>query len=67
MIDLERKLASVRLRVWGLVVNFIANIIALYGLAGILNGRDTWLVFISGSVLTLLCLLVLAMPVLDKK
>ena len=65
MIDLERKFGPMRLRAWGLVINFVANVIALYGLSLVLGGRDGWFWLLTGIIGTVLCIAVLALP--DRK
>ena len=40
MIDLDRRYGIWSGRVWGLIVNLLANALALYGLVGFLAGRD---------------------------
>ncbi len=65
MIDLERKLGPMRLRAWGLVINFAANVTALYGLSLVLGGRDGWTWLVTGIIGTVLCIAILALP--DQK
>ncbi len=62
MIDLDRKRGIWSLRVWGLIVNLGANALALYGAAGLVRdgSRLPWLVI--GCVMTLICILILAVP-----
>ncbi len=52
-----------RLRAWGLVVNFLGNVLALLGLSTVLRGGAGWPLLITGAGVTLLCLLMLARPV----
>ena len=67
MIDLERKYGPMRLRAWGLVANFVTNIIALYGLSLVLGGRGGWFWLLTGVIATVLCLAILAQPVQDDQ
>ena len=62
MIDIDRRYGPFSGRVWGLILNLVANALALYGLVGFL--RDgTHIVFLTvGVVCTLACVLVLARP-----
>jgi hypothetical protein len=62
MIDLDRKRGIWNLRVWGLILNFGANALALYGAAGLVRdgSRLFWLVL--GCLVSLICVLVLAVP-----
>jgi len=63
MIDLEKGVGPMRLRAWGLVVNFLGNVLALLGLSMVLSEGDGWAFLIMGACVTLLCLLMLARPV----
>lgn len=62
MIDLERRYGIWPLRVWGLIVNLIANALALYGLVGFLRDGTHLVPLILGGFLTLACILILAIP-----
>ena len=62
MINLEKKAGPMRLRAWGLILNMIANGIALYGLSRVLAGQDGWPLLTTGSLLTLLCIAICARP-----
>ena len=62
MINLERKIGPMRIRAWGLVLNMIANAIALYGLSRVLTGQGGWPMLILGVVLTVICIGVCAKP-----
>lgn len=63
MIDLERTVGPMRIRAWGLVVNFLGNVLALLGLSMVLREGVGWALLITGVAVTLLCLLILARPV----
>jgi len=65
MINLERKIGPMRVRAWGLIVKFCANIVALYGMALTLGGRGgtAWLVV--GVTGTIACVMILSQPVRD--
>lgn len=63
MIVLDRRYGVFSGRVWGLIVNFCANTLALYGLAGYLrNGEDLGYLIV-GLAITLVCIVLLARPV----
>jgi hypothetical protein len=62
MIDLEKTVGPLRLRTWGLVLNMIANGIALYGLSRVLAGEGGWPILIVGAALTVICIAVCAKP-----
>ena len=66
MIDLEQKLGPMRLRAWGLVVNLIANVVLLYGLAQVVTGGGGWPWLIVGALATAACILTLAQPVRER-
>ncbi len=65
MIDLERRTGPWSLRVWGLIANFTGNALALYGAAGVLRDGSRWPLLVTGLLITLGCLLVLAVPTPD--
>jgi hypothetical protein len=62
MIDLEKKIGPWPIRVWGLVFNFIANALAIYGAIGFIRNGTRLSLLIIGIVITLSCILVLAKP-----
>jgi len=62
MINLEKKLGPWSLRVWGLVVNLAANAVALYGAAGMVRDGSRLSFLVVGCLITVICLLVLAVP-----
>lgn len=51
-----------KLRVWGLAVNFVANLAALWGISSVLRTGDGWAWAVGGGVVTLACVLLLALP-----
>jgi hypothetical protein len=62
MIDLDRRYGIWSGRVWGLVVNLLANALALYGLVGFLRDRTHVFPLVLGTLVTLACVLLLAKP-----
>ena len=62
MIDLDRRYGIWSGRVWGLVVNLLANALALYGLVGFLRDGTHLLPFVLGVLVTIACVLLLAVP-----
>lgn len=62
MINLEKKLGPWPLRVWGLVLNFMGNALAIYGAIGFIRDGSRLSLLIIGIALTLTCILVLAKP-----
>jgi hypothetical protein len=52
-------------RVWGLILNFIGNALAVYGLAGLIKDGSRMPVFLLGAGVTLVCILILAKPSSD--
>lgn len=51
-----------KLRVWGLAVNFLANLAALWGVSSVVRTGDGWAWAVGGGVVTLACVLWLALP-----
>jgi hypothetical protein len=62
MINLDKKIGPWPLRVWGLVLNFIGNAGAIYGAIGFIRDGSRLPLLIIGVVITLTCILVLAIP-----
>lgn len=60
--DLDRRLGPWSLRIWGLIVNLCANALALYGAAGIVRDGSRLALLIAGCLITLACVLILALP-----
>ena len=58
---MDRKLGRWRLRVWGLVINLVANAIALFGIVAVVEGGSPALLVI-GATLTVVCVAALAIP-----
>ncbi len=67
MIDLEKRIGPWSLRVWGLIANFIGNALALYGVAGVIRDGNRWPLLVIGLLITVGCLLVLAVPTPDPE
>ena len=62
MINLDKKIGPWPLRVWGLVLNFIGNAVAIYGALCFIRDGSRLSMLIIGVVITLTCILVLAKP-----
>ncbi len=62
MIDLDRRLGIWPLRVWGLILNFIGNALAIYGVIGFVRDGSRLEILLVGGCLTIVCILVLAKP-----
>lgn len=62
MIKLDRRIGPWPLRVWGLVLNFFGNALAIYGAIGVIREGSRWPLLVVGLVLTISCLLILAKP-----
>ena len=62
MINLEKKIGPWPIRVWGLALNFIGNAVAIYGAIGFIRNGSRLPLLITGLVITLTCILVLAKP-----
>ena len=60
--DIDRKLGPMRIRAWMLVVNFVFNGIALYGLSRVFVTGAGWPVLIVGLVGTCAAIAVLTTP-----
>ncbi len=59
---LERRLGPWPVRVWGLILNFVGNTLAIYGAVRFIQDGSSLPILVIGVGLTLLCLLVLAVP-----
>jgi len=62
MRDLEKKIGPWTLRVWGLILNFVGNALAIYGALGVVQDGSRLLWLLVGGGITLLCILSLARP-----
>ena len=60
--DLDRQYGPWSGRVWGLIVNFVGNAVALYGFAGYLRDGSRLPVLIAGVLLSTACILLLSKP-----
>ena len=61
-IDLEKKIGPLRLRSWGLILNLVGNVIALYGLAAFLKTGGGQIPLVLGSLMTVTIILILSKP-----
>ncbi len=59
---LDRRLGPMRVRGWLLVVNFVCNALALYGLSRLLVTGGGMAVLVIGVVGTMACFALLAQP-----
>ncbi len=59
---LESRLGPFSGRVWGLIVNLLANALALYGAARWLSGDGGAVLFVAGVLVTIGCIGVLSQP-----
>lgn len=55
-----------KLRVWGLAVNLLANLAALWGISSIVRTGSGWGWALGGGAVTLACVLALAIPDKDE-
>jgi len=62
MIDLDRRLGLWPLRVWGLILNFVGNALAIYGAIGFIRDGSRLPLLVIGGGITVACLLLLAKP-----
>lgn len=62
MINIDRRLGPWTGRVWGLILNFIGNGLAIYGAIGVIRDGSRMPMLILGLVLTIGCILLLARP-----
>jgi hypothetical protein len=62
MIDLDRKYGIFLGRVWGLIVNLMANALAIFGLTHYLRDGTHLIHLVAGSIITVVCILWLAKP-----
>jgi hypothetical protein len=62
MTNLDQRYGPVTGRVWGLVVNFCSNALALYGAVRFVGDGSHLSLLVLGGVATLCCVLLLARP-----
>ncbi len=60
--NLERRLGPASLRLWGLILNFLANVLLLYGAVGFVSDGSRGLALGVGLVVTVACIGVLSTP-----
>lgn len=61
MIDMDRKVGPWRLRLWGLIVNLVGNVLALVGMVRLIR-EDSVGLLILGTAITVVCVALLAIP-----
>ena len=61
MIDPDRTLGPWRIRVWGLLVNFVGNVLALFGIVRLVE-TGAWGLMAVGVAITAACVFILAIP-----
>ena len=62
MIDLDQRYGPTTGRVWGLVLNFCGNALALYGAVRFISDGTHLGLLVFGGVATLGCVMILARP-----
>ena len=62
MIDLEQRSGPWTVRVWGLILNFFGNALAIYGAIGVIRDGSRLPLLLIGGCITLLCIVVLSKP-----
>jgi len=62
MIDLEQRSGPWTVRVWGLILNFIGNALAIYGAIGVIRDGSRLPFLLIGGCITLLCIAVFSKP-----
>ena len=62
MRDLDKKVGPWTFRVWGLILNFAGNAMAIYGALGVVHDGSRWPWLLVGGGLSLFCILILARP-----
>jgi hypothetical protein len=62
MMNLDRRWGPCSGRVWGLILNFIGNGLAIYGSKGMIRDGSRIPILIIGLLVTLVCILLLARP-----
>ena len=64
---LETKIGPFRLRAWGLLANFVANALALFGLAEAVNGANGHPALFTGCLVSFAMLVILSSPAKDEQ
>ena len=64
--DIDRQLGPMRLRAWFLVLNFVCNALALYGLSRVLVTDTGLAILLVGVAGTVGCLAILSQPSGDR-
>lgn len=59
---LQRRIGPFSGRVWGLVLNLVANAVTLWGVSLLLRTGSGWVWIVIGGAATVLCMTVLALP-----
>ena len=59
---LKRRIGPFSGRVWGLVLNLVANAVTLWGVSLLLRTGSGWVWIVIGGTATVLCMTVLALP-----
>ncbi|MDE2664051.1 MAG: hypothetical protein OXI39_13735 [Gemmatimonadota bacterium] len=59
---LERRAGPWSGRVWGLLLNLVANAVALWGVSSVMRTGDGWTWVAVGCAATVVCIAVLARP-----
>jgi hypothetical protein len=62
MIDLEQRSGPWTVRVWGLILNFFGNALAIYGAIGVIRDGSRLPILLIGGGMTLLCIVILSKP-----
>lgn len=62
MIDLDRRIGPATGRVWGLIINFFANALAVYGAIGVMRDGSRRPLLVTGILVTAVCLILLIEP-----
>jgi hypothetical protein len=62
MIDLEQRSGPWTVRVWGLILNFFGNALAIYGAIGVIRDGSRLPILLIGGCITLLCIVILSKP-----
>ncbi|MBI2834940.1 MAG: hypothetical protein HYX76_11005 [Acidobacteria bacterium] len=60
--ELERTIGPLRLRVWILVVNLVANALLLHGAVRYASDGTNLVELVAGATMTSVCIMLLALP-----